>query len=177
MIYEFDGMIPNISKSAYISDSATVIGNVFIGDNCYVGPGSIIRADDSENPIIIGAGSAIEDGVIIHVGGTKNGCRIGTNVTIGHGAIVHCKELKNNANVGMGAILSLYSEVGEHSVIAEGSVVKKSQIIPARVVAGGVPVRIIRDLSENDIEFWRKSNNCYLELTQKLLNGLLKIID
>ena len=89
MIYEFDGLKPVIAPSAFISESAVIIGDVRVGEDCYIGPGAILRADSHGMPIIIGNGSAIEEGVIIHVGGRgTNGCCIGERVTIGHGAIV-----------------------------------------------------------------------------------------
>lgn len=82
MLYEFDSKRPRIDPSAYVSDSATIIGDVQIGARCYVGPGAIIRGD--AKPIVIGEESAVEDGVIIHVGGAATqGCVIGRRVTIG----------------------------------------------------------------------------------------------
>lgn len=87
MIYEFESKRPKIDPSAYISDSAIVIGDVTIGARCYVGPGAVIRGD--ERPIYIGDESAVEDLCVIHVGGPDaktDGCHIGKRVTIGHGA-------------------------------------------------------------------------------------------
>ena len=90
MLYEFEGKRPSIDPSAFISDSAVIIGDVTIGARCYVGPGSVIRGD--ERPIFIGDETAIEDLCLIHVGGpdTKtDGCHIGKRVKIGHNKKVH----------------------------------------------------------------------------------------
>ena len=145
MIYEFEGKRPTIDPSAYISDSAVVIGDVTIGARCYVGPGAVIRGD--ERPIWIGDESAVEDLCVIHVGGPEaktDGCHIGKRVTIGHGAMVHGNYIRDSANIGMGAIVSLFADIGEYTVVAEGAVVKKHQTIPPRVVVGGAPAKILR---------------------------------
>lgn len=154
MIYRYGEFAPEIDPSAFVSESATIIGQVKIAADCFIGPGAVIRADCGK-PIEIGYGTAVEDGVIIHVGGSRAvSCYIGERVTIGHGAIVHCSKLGDNANVGMGAVLSLFSEIGEYAVIAEGAVVKQGQVIEPRVVVGGAPARVLRPLLDRDIESW-----------------------
>lgn len=178
MIYEFDGLVPEIDPTAYVSESATVIGNVKIGADCYIGPGAIVRGDSANSPISIGYGTAVEEGVIIHVGGKGARCDIGERVTIGHGAIVHCNSLGANANVGMGAVLSLYSEIGEYAVVAEGAVVKKGQKIPPRVVVGGAPAAVLRRLEDRDIDTWDKTKEWYINLARKYMTpGVLRRID
>jgi len=177
MLYEFDSKRPVIDPTAYISDSATIIGEVTIGKYCYVGPNAVIRADLV--PIVIGDETVIEDGVIIHAGGRGcKGCYIGNNVTIGHGAIVHGDKLCDGANIGMGAILSMFSVVGENSVVAEGAVVKKNQIVPPRMVVGGSPAKELRELQDKDIEIWTKGNKMYVNLGQKCKDpSIFKRID
>lgn len=149
MIYEFESKRPKIDPSAYISDSAIVIGDVTIGARCYVGPGAVIRGD--ERPIYIGDESAVEDLCVIHVGGPDaktDGCHIGKRVTIGHGAMVHGNYIRDGANIGMGAIVSLFADIGEYTVVAEGAVVKKHQTIPPRVVVGGAPAKVCGSLKK-----------------------------
>ena len=99
-------------------------------------------------------------------------------MTIGHGAIVHCSKLGDNANVGMGAVLSLFSEIGEYAVIAEGAVVKQGQVIEPRVVVGGAPARVLRPLLDRDIESWDRSKAWYIDLVRKYKTpGMLERID
>ncbi|MBQ2733011.1 MAG: gamma carbonic anhydrase family protein, partial [Clostridia bacterium] len=117
MIYSFDGHTPKIAENAYVSETATVIGDVEIGAGAYIGHGSILRGDYGR--IEIGEETAIEEGVIVH--SPPNGlCKIGKRVTIGHGAIIHSKELESYVVIGMGAITSLGSVIGEYSIVAEG---------------------------------------------------------
>lgn len=145
MLYEFRGVSPKIGENTYISETATIIGSVEIGNNCYIGHGAILRGDYGK--IVIGDGTAVEEGVIIHSppGETNN---IGKKVTLGHGAILHGKNIGDYAVVGMGAVLSIFSEVGERAIIAEGGVVKMRQIIPGNQIFAGNPAVFVRNLEK-----------------------------
>lgn len=163
MLYCFAGKSPMIDETAFVSEQAVIVGDVEIGPRCYVGPGAVIRADAAK--IRIEEEVAIEEGVIIHAGG--GGCTesvIGRRVTIGHGAIVHSRSIGPSASIGMGAIISLNAEIGEFAVIAEGAVVKQKQMIPARVVAGGMPARELRPMEERDIRVWEGTKDWYVKL-------------
>jgi len=167
MLYKFDGKQPTVGKDAYVSDIATVIGDVVIGSNCYIGHGAILRADYGR--IEIGDGTAIEEGVVVHAPpGDTN--RIGRRVTIGHGAVVHGKQIGRQAVIGMGAVLSIWSEIGEGAIVAEGSVVKLKQVIPPRVVAAGNPAQIVREISAKDEKFWNWGKQLYIDLAKKYLD-------
>jgi len=166
MLYRFDGREPTVGKDTYISDLARVIGDVVIGNNCYIGHGAILRGDYGR--IEIGDGTAVEEGVIIHAPpGDTN--RIGTKVTIGHAAVVHGKHIGNQAVIGMGSILSIWSEIGEGAIVAEGTVVKMKQIIPPNVVVAGNPAQIVREISTKDEEFWKMGKQLYIDLAKKYL--------
>lgn len=166
MLYGFDGKTPEIGKETYVSEHALVIGDVKIGDNCYIGHGAILRGDYGS--ILIGSGTAVEEGVIIHAP-PKRASTIGNRVTIGHGAIIHSAKIGDFTVIGMGAILSLDSEIGQHTIVAEGSVVKKGQVIPDRVVVGENPARMLREIGEKDIAFWAMGKDLYINLAKKYL--------
>ncbi len=167
MLYRFDGKQPVVGTGAYVSDIARVIGDVVIGNNCYIGHGAIIRGDYGR--IEIGDGTAVEEGVIIHAPPKETG-KIGNKVTIGHGAVIHGKSIGDHAVIGMGAIVSILSEVGEYTIVAEGSIVKLKQIIPPRVVAAGNPAKIMRDLSKTDQDIWGWVKQLYIDLAQKYID-------
>lgn len=171
MIYSFDGKCPKIGNNTYISPQAVVIGDVQIADNCYVGPGAILRGDYGS--IAIDSGTAVEEGVIIHAAPSQL-CKIGAHVTLGHGAIIHCKQIDDYAVIGMGAILSLDSQIGSWSIVAEGSVVKRKQSISCETVAAGSPAKEIRKVSEQDKSFWLPAKQLYVDLAQKYLMGTLR---
>jgi carbonic anhydrase/acetyltransferase-like protein (isoleucine patch superfamily) len=167
MLYRFDGKQPTVGEDTYVSDLARVIGDVVIGVRCYIGHGAILRADYGR--IEIGDGTAVEEGVVVHAPpGETN--RIGQSVTIGHGAVVHGKFVGDRAVIGMGSILSIWSEIGESAIVAEGSVVKLKQIIPPRVVAAGNPAQIVREINAKDEEFWRWGKQLYIDLAKKYLD-------
>jgi carbonic anhydrase/acetyltransferase-like protein (isoleucine patch superfamily) len=166
LLYEFDGKNPVFGKETYISETAIVVGNVTIGDNCYIGHGAILRGDYGS--IEIGSGTAIEEGVVIHAPPQKL-CKIGERVTIGHGAVIHAASIGDQSVVGMGAVLSIYSEIGKNAIVAEGAVVKMRQVIPEKVVAGGNPAKVIRKIAARDIEYWDMGKELYINLTKKYI--------
>ncbi|MBO5556392.1 MAG: gamma carbonic anhydrase family protein [Oscillospiraceae bacterium] len=166
MIYAFDGKIPQIHESAFVSENAVIIGDVTLGPNCYVGPGATIRSDFF--PIRIGAECVIEDGVILHAGGRGNGMVIGDRVVIGHGAFVHSLRIGNNVGIGMGAVVSLNTELGEGCIVAEGAMVRQGQQVPAGVLVGGVPAKELREVTEKDRITWQKNTEWYMALARKL---------
>jgi carbonic anhydrase/acetyltransferase-like protein (isoleucine patch superfamily) len=173
MHFSFMGRKPQIGRNSYVSDTAQIIGDVSIGDNCYIGHGAILRGD--YGGIIIGTGSAIEEAVVIHAPPDET-AEIGVRVTVGHGAIVHGKRIGAMAVIGMGAILSIRSEVGDGTIIGEGSIVTMKQVIPPRVVALGNPARIIREVNTEDVAFWENAKQLYVDLAKKYLDHGLKPI-
>jgi carbonic anhydrase/acetyltransferase-like protein (isoleucine patch superfamily) len=179
VIYAFDGRKPEIGKGAYISDQAIVIGDVEIGNCCYVGPGAILRGDYGK--IVIGFGTAVEENVVVHAP-PEQACQIGKKVTLGHGAIIHASSIGDLVVIGMGAVLSLGAKVGKISIVAEGAVVRMGQKVPAGIVVAGNPAEFIRDVMPEDEERWRKGKQLYIDLAKKYLkiglhpvnrNGLL----
>lgn len=174
MFFKFDGRQPQMGKAGtYVSETAQVIGDVRIGDHCYIGHGAILRGD--YGTIIIGDGTAIEEGVIVHAP-PEDSCSIGQGVTIGHGAIVHAKRIGDFAGIGMGAILSIRSEVGDGAIIAEGTVVKREQKIQESIVAAGNPARKIKDVTQREKDFWDWGRRVYRDLAQKYCDlGMEKV--
>jgi len=164
MLYRFDGRQPAVVTGTYVSETAMVMGDVRIGERCYIGHGAILRGD--YGTIEIGDETTVEEGAIIHAPPNEC-CSIGNGVVIGHGAIVHAKRLGDYSGVGMGAVLSIRSEIGRYSVVAEGAVVKQEQRIPDSVVVAGNPARKIKDVSEKEIKFWEYARRLYVELADK----------
>lgn len=173
MLYRFDGKQPVVGKETYVSALATVIGDVVIGDNCYIGHGAIIRGDYGR--IEIGSGTAVEEGAVIHCP-PKEIHSIGERVTIGHGAVIHGKSIGSHAVIGLGSAVSIWSEVGEWAIVAEGAVVKRSQVVPAKVVVAGNPARIVRQVNAEDQKFWNWGKQLYIDLAKKYLKeGMIPV--
>ena len=170
MLYCFNEKKPTVGKNTFISDSARVIGDVIIGENCYIGHGVVIRGD--YGGVEIGSETAVEEGVVIQppVEGVS---RIGDRVTVGPGAVLHSLKIGNHTVIGMGAILGVDSQIGEGSIVAEGSVVRMRQIIPDNMVVGGNPARTVREVTDNDRENWTKVRELYVDLASQYLKGAM----
>ena len=166
MFYSFDGQVPEVGRDTYVSELASVIGSVVIGNNCYIGHGAILRGDYGR--IEIGDGTAVEEGVIIHAPPDHTQA-IGRKVTLGHGAITHSRSIGDMAVVGMGAVTSIESQIGAGAIVAEGAVVKWGQKIPADMVAAGNPARVIRAVSAKDRELWNWGKQLYIDLAKRYL--------
>ena len=171
-LFRFEGKAPLIGRDTYVSESAQVIGEVIIGDNCYIGHGAIIRGDYGR--IEIGSGTAVEEGVVIHVR-PEGLCSIGEKATIGHGAVLHNRRIGDYAVVGLGAVVGFDAEVGDWAIIGEGGVVRGGQVIPPGSIAVGVPVRVVGEVTKAQKEFWLRVKGIYVELARRYLVGLERI--
>ena len=138
MFYRFDGKEPVIGANTYVSETALLIGDVRIGNGCYIGHGIILRGD--YGTIDIGDEVTVEEGAVVHAPPGEC-CSISEGVVIGHGAVVHAKSVGKNAGIGMGSILSLRSEIGQEAIVAEGAVVKQEQQVPGSILVAGNPAK------------------------------------
>jgi carbonic anhydrase/acetyltransferase-like protein (isoleucine patch superfamily) len=173
MFYRFDNRQPVVGTNTYVSETALIIGDVKIGNNCYIGHGVILRGD--YGTIVIGDETAVEEGAVIHAPPNER-CSIGRRVVIGHGAIVHAREIGDAAGIGMGAILSVWSEVAGGSIVAEGAVVKREQKIPEAIIVAGNPAKQIRAVSQRERAFWDWTNKIYVDLARKYCDlGMEKV--
>jgi len=175
MIYEFEGKRPALGRGTYVADNAVVVGDVTVGERCFIAPGAVIRGDYGK--VIIGDGTAIEDNAVVHArpGETTT---IGSHVTVGHGAIVHTPVIEDYAVIGMGAIVSDFARVGRWAAIGEGAVVKNNQVIPEESIAVGVPAKVLaRKIDEKYKKTWTEFKRIYEGLAEKRYPEGLKRID
>ncbi len=169
-IFSFEGKRPTIATSAYIAPSAQVIGQVTIGEGCYVGHGAIIRGDYGS--IEIGDSTAIEEGVIIHAR-PEDWTRIKERVTVGHGAMIHNATIHEGAVIGMRAVISDYSVVGAGAIVGELALVKNGQQIPAGKVAVGLPAKVIGDVDERHRPMTHWAKELYVALAGRYNAGAM----
>jgi len=163
-LYAFEGKKPRVGEGAFVAESSTVIGDVEIGKNAYVGHGVILRGD--YGTIIVGDGTALEEGVIVHAR-PKDKTVFGQRVTVGHGAMVHNATIKDFAVIGMRSTISDFSVVGEWAIIGEMSLVKRNQEIPENSVAVGSPARVIGKVTVEQKEFWSYGKELYIEMAER----------
>jgi len=162
MIKSFDGKEPKIHESAYICQSATIIGDVEIGEKSGVWPGVVIRGDFAS--IKIGKQSIIEDNCVVHCGSPMV---IGDNVIVGHSVVIHGKKIGNNSLIGSNATILDNSEIGDYCVIGAGSVVSPGMKIPDRSYVLGVPGRIQGEVRSGFMKRLEAGNKSYLAFFDK----------
>ena len=160
-IYSYDGVIPAIDPTAFVHPSAVVIGDVIIGSGVYVAPCACLRGDLGR--IVIGAGANIQDTVVVH-GFPRTDTTIEDNGHIGHGAIIHACTLRRNVLVGMNAVVMDMAVVGESSIIAACAFVPAQVEIPPRSLVVGVPARIVRTLTDEELAWKLEATDTYQHL-------------
>ncbi|MBA3045945.1 MAG: gamma carbonic anhydrase family protein [Candidatus Thermoplasmatota archaeon] len=172
-MYEFEGRKPRIAAGSFVYPEATIIGDVTIGEGCYIGHGAVIRGD--YGTIVIGDRTAIEENCILHARPGEI-LKIGSDVTIGHGAIIHNCTLEDFCIIGMGAIVSDYATVGVWAVVGEGAVVKNKSVIEPGQIVVGIPTKPVAQVSEDYKKQWTHFKGIYVELASgRLAAGLKKI--
>ena len=159
-IRPYRGKLPVIQPSAYIDESAQVIGNVVIGAESSVWMQVVIRGD--VNYIRIGDRTNVQDGTIVHVQHDTHPTVIGNDVTIGHGAVVHGCTIHDRVLVGMGAIILNGAQVGEDCIIAAGALLTEGTVIPPRSMVMGSPGRVRRPLSAAEVAMIREFSGNYV---------------
>lgn len=177
-IYSFKGFIPVIHKSAFIHPQATIIGNVIIGKDVYVGPSAVIRGD--WGGIIIEDGCNIQETCVIHVFPGKS-ITLKKNAHIGHGAVIHGANIGENVLIGMNAVVMDKTEVGDNSIIGALTFVPSEMHIPPRSLVVGNPAKIVKEVSNEMIEWKSRGTKLYqtlpndLRKTMKVVKPLRKV--
>jgi phenylacetic acid degradation protein len=168
-VYSIDGITPVVSESAYVHPSAVLIGDVIIGSGCYVGPHASLRGDMGR--IIMEEGSNLQDGCCMHSFPGKDAI-VEANGHVGHGVVLHGCRIGRNAMVGMNSVVMDGAVVGESSIVAAMSFVKANQVILPFRLAMGTPVKIIRELTEQELAWKREGTEIYQQLTKRCLETM-----
>ena len=150
LIKSVRGFHPEYGDSCFIADTATLIGDVIMGEDCSVWFQAVIRGD--VNSIRIGDRVNVQDGVVIHGTFEKSSTTIGDDVSIGHNALVHGCTIEDKVLIGMGSIVMDNCVIGTGSVIAAGSVLPKNTVVPPGSVYAGVPARFLKTTSKKLLE-------------------------
>ncbi len=149
-----------------------MIGDVEIGDSCFIGAGAVLRGDYGS--VRVGNRSSIQENSVIHARAGES-CVIGNDVQVGHGSVLHNCEIKNFAVIGLGSRVCDYAVVGVWAIVGEGAVVTSRMNVPDGKVYVGMPAREIRDVSEEDKKIWSFYKQKYAELCSRYKKGLKKI--
>lgn len=161
MLIEVKGNKPKIGEGTFIAESSDIIGNVTIGKDCSIWFGAVLRAEESL--IKIGNETNVQDNAVLHIDKGYNVC-IGDGVTIGHGAIIHGCNIEDECLIGMGAIILNGAKIGKNTMVAAGTLISQNKEIPEGVLVMGVPGRVVRELTEEEIEKIKKSRKEYVRM-------------
>jgi len=164
MIKSYKDKTPRIHPSAFVEESAYVIGDVEIGEGSGIWFGCVLRGD--VHYIKIGRMTNIQDLSVLHVTKSRHSLEIGDEVTVGHRAILHGCRVSSRCMIGMGAIILDGAEIGEFSIIGAGSVVTEKTVIPGGSLALGIPARVIRTLNNEEKERIIESAKSYRTLIE-----------
>ncbi|MDJ0325236.1 gamma carbonic anhydrase family protein [Cryobacterium sp. PH31-AA6] len=151
---------PNVAASAFVAPGAVLVGHVTLAEHASVWYNSVLRAE--AEPIRIGAGSNLQDNVSCHV---DHGFPliVGRNVSVGHGAVLHGCTIEDDVLVGMSATILNGAVIGEGSLVAAGAVVLEGSMVPPRSLVAGVPAKVRRALTDDEVAGIRHNAEAYLE--------------
>ncbi len=161
MIRSYKGITPTVDATAYVDESAQVIGDVVIGAESGIWMNTVVRGD--VNTIRIGARTNIQDGCVLHVTRRIHPLVIGDDVTIGHGAIIHGCTLENHTFIGMGATVMDGAVIAEFTMVGARALVTQGKAFPPGTLLMGSPAKPVRDLTEAELERIRQSARNYVQ--------------
>ena len=171
-VYAIDGITPVVHPSAFVHESAVLIGDVIVGAHAYVGPCACLRGDFGR--IVVEEGANIQDTCMLH-GFPGKDTVVGRDVTVGHGAVLHGCVVRRGALVGMNAVVNDNAEVGEDAVVAALAFVRAETKIPPRSLAAGIPAKVLRELSVDEIKWKRDNAALYRQLAERSARTMKRV--
>jgi carbonic anhydrase/acetyltransferase-like protein (isoleucine patch superfamily) len=169
MIIDFKDKKPKIAETAFIANSAALIGDIEIGDSSSIWFNAVLRGD--KNKIKIGNRTSIQDNAVVHVD-PENAVSVGDNVSVGHGAVLHGCKIGDNVLVGMNSTILNGAEIGKNSIIGANALVPEGKKFPESSLIIGVPGKVKRALEQSEIEAIKENAQEYVELGKEYLEEL-----
>lgn len=171
-VYSIDGITPVVDTTAYVHPSAVLIGDVIVGPGAYIGPCACLRGDYGR--IVIEAGANVQDTCVLH-GFVGRDTVVGEAANIGHGAVLHGCTIGRGALVGMNSVVNDNAEVGEEAMVAAMAFVKAEAKIPARALAAGTPAKVLRSLTDVEIDWMRRNVASYQDLARRSAKTMQRV--
>ncbi|MFT4243480.1 MAG: gamma carbonic anhydrase family protein [Acidovorax sp.] len=173
-LYELDGTAPQVAPSAWVADSAQVMGNVVLGEDASVWFAAVVRGDCES--IAIGAGSNVQDASVLHADFGKP-LVIGERVTVGHQVMLHGCTIGDESLIGIGAIVLNGAKIGRNCLVGAGALVTEGKEFPDGSMILGSPAKAVRQLTPEQIAGLRQSAQHYIDNARRFRAGLRKIAD
>ncbi|MCP9464984.1 MAG: gamma carbonic anhydrase family protein [Nitrospira sp.] len=168
MIRAFEGILPKIPKSCFVEETAVVIGDVVMGEECSVWFHAVIRGD--VHYIRIGDRTNVQDLSMLHVTHDTHPLVIGSEVTIGHHVVLHGCTIEDRVLVGMGAIVMDGAVIGEGSIVGAGALVTEGTIVPPKSLILGSPAKVKRPVTDKELAWIKESADNYVRYARTYLN-------
>jgi carbonic anhydrase/acetyltransferase-like protein (isoleucine patch superfamily) len=171
-LYRLDDHSPQLAPTAWVADSAQVVGRVQLGADSSVWFGVVIRGDNE--PIAIGESTNIQDGSVLH---SDHGMplTLGNRVTVGHGVMLHGCTVGDESLIGIGAVVLNGAVIGRNCLVGAGSLVTEGKAFPDGSLIMGSPARVVRALTPEQVEGLRRSAEHYVANAQRFRNGLQRL--
>jgi len=171
-IYQLDSMAPRVDPTAWVADSAQVMGNVTLEADASIWFGVVIRGDNE--PITIGEGSNIQDASVLHSDLGKP-LTVGKRVTVGHGVMLHGCTVGDESLIGIGAVVLNGAVIGKNCLVGAGSLVTEGKVFPDGSMIMGSPARVVRQLTPEQMDGLRLSAQHYIDNANRFRAGLKKV--
>jgi phenylacetic acid degradation protein len=170
-VYSLEGITPVVNPAAFVHETAVLIGDVIIGADCYIGPNAVLRGDFGR--IMVEQGANVQDTCVMHTFPGKD-CIVERNGHVGHGAVLHGCRIGVNAMVGMKAVVMDDAVIGESSIVGATAFVASKFECPPRSLVIGVPAKIKRELSDQEIEWKTRGTREYQQLVGRCHTSLVR---
>lgn len=163
----YGSYIPQLAESVYVAEGAKLVGDVRISKQSSVWFNAVLRGDLA--PVIIGERCNIQDGVVGHVAEGLP-LELEDDISVGHSAIIHGCRIGKGTLIGMGAIVLNGAEIGEYALVGAGSIVTENTIIPPYTLSLGTPARVVRELTEQDLQRMARTSDSYVHKAREYGN-------
>src|SRR5437660_2965855 len=172
-VWSINGVTPVVDPTAFVHPSAVLIGDVLVGAGCYIGPGASLRGDFGR--IDVRARANLQDCCVMH-GFPGTDTVVDEEGHIGHGAILHGCVVQKNALVGMNAVVNDNAVIGESAIVAAMAFVKAGMVVPPRTLVAGVPAKVVRALTDQELEWKIEGTQSYQELARRSLATMVETV-
>jgi phenylacetic acid degradation protein len=164
--YEFEGVRPVVDPTAFVAETAVLIGDVIVEAGCFIGPGAVLRGDIAR--LVVKAGANVQDNCVLHSFPGRD-VVVEADGHIGHGAVLHGCTVGRNAMVGIGAVIMDGAVVGAEAIVAAMAFVKAGDQVPPRTLVAGIPAKVVRPLDDDEIAWKSQGTAIYQHLTRRHL--------
>lgn len=168
-VYSFEGIVPVVHQNAFVHESAVLIGDVWVGEGCYIGPCAVLRGDFGR--VVLGKGANFQDTCVAHSFPGRD-CIVEEGGHVGHGTVLHGCTVGYHTLIGMNSVLMDEVVIGEESIVGAMSFVRHGFTCPSRSLVVGAPAKIIRSLQQKEVDWKKQGTEEYRELARRSLASL-----